>query len=103
MSGRLAAIKPAANTPTTLYETPENKRVALTISACNQGPGKDWVSIQLSSGTAGAEDYIEYRADVSASGVLERSGIVLKEGEEVIVTAQQGTTSFMAWGISEAL
>jgi len=103
MSGRLAAVKPPANTPTTLYETPTNKLLSITVSACNQGTGKDQVSIQLSSGTAGAEDYIEYKAEVSASGVLERSGIVLKEGEEVIVTAQQGQTSFVAWGISEAL
>lgn len=103
MSGRLAAIKPTANTPTTLYETPTDRRVAITVSACNQGAGKDWVSIQLSSGTAGAEDYIEYRAEVSGSGVLERSGIVLKENEEIIVTAEQGQTSFVAWGISEAL
>lgn len=103
MSGRLGAVKPAANTPTTVFETPENKLVAITISACNQGPGKDFVSIQLSSGTAGAEDYIEYHAEVSAGGVLERSGIVLKEGEEVIVTAQQGNTSFVAWGIDENL
>jgi hypothetical protein len=103
MSGRLAAIKPTATTPTTLYEAPENKLVSITVSACNQGPGKDWVSIQLSSGTAGAEDYIEYHAEVSESGVIERSGIVLKEGEEVIATSQQGQTSFVAWGISETL
>lgn len=103
MSGRLAAIKPPANTPTVLYETPTNKRVALTISACNQGPGKDQISIQLSNGTAGIEDYIEYQTEVSASGVLERSGIVLKEGETVVATAKQGLTNFVTWGISEAL
>lgn len=103
MSGRLAAIKPPANTPTTLYQVPENKLASITVSACNQGTGKDQISIQLSAGTAGAENYIEYRAEVSTSGVLERSGIVLKEGEEIIVTAQQGQTSFVAWGIDEAL
>lgn len=103
MSGRLAAIKPPANTPTSLYEAPTNKLVSITVSTCNQGPGKDWISIQISGGTAGEEDYIEYRAEVSASGVLERSGIVLKEGEEILVTAQQGQTSFVAWGITETL
>lgn len=103
MSGRLAAAKPAAATPTTLYTVPNDTLASITISACNQGTAKDMASIQLCDGSPVNNDYIEYTVEVSPAGVLERSGIVLREGQNIVVTSLHGDVSFVAWGITESL
>lgn len=103
MSGRFTAIKPPANTPTTLYEVPTNKQIALTIRACNRTSQKAVIAIQLCDGTPGDEDYIEPDVDLAAKGIIEDSGLILKEGQSVVVTTSVEGVNFICWGISEAL
>lgn len=103
MSGRMAAVLPTAGTPTLLYVAAANALCSVTVSVCNQGPVRDSISIQLCEGQAAQEDYLEYQAKVGSNSVLERSGLILEAGQSLLVTSAQGTSSFVCWGIIEAI
>lgn len=103
MSGRLGAVLPPANTPTTLYQVPENKLLSLTVRACNRTQQKAIVAIQLCDETPDNTDYIEPDVDLAAKGVIEDSGLILRERQSVVVTTSVEGVNFICWGIEEAL
>lgn len=103
MSGRLAAVYPSAATPTTLYTVPAGMFASITVRACNQTQAKIAVSVQLCNGPPAREDYIEHEAPLHQHCPLEDSGIVLRDGQSVVVTTATEGISFVCWGIEEDL
>lgn len=99
-TGRLGAVKPSLDTDTVLYTAPAAKFATLVLSACNQtGAGKQ-VRIAVSASGASAPaaaDFIEYDAALRANTVLERSGVVVSDGQKVFVRSGGGV-SFVAYG-----
>ena len=101
-NGRMGAIKPSATTNTALYSAPASTIATVTVSVCNQGASTDNIRIAVCSGAIGTladTDYIEYESSVPAGSVLERTGIVIYNGQSIIVRSTTGTTSFVAYGL----
>lgn len=101
-NGRMGAVKPAANTDTALYASPAASIATATVSVCNQGGSEEQVRIAVCSGglgTLATTDYIEYDARIAANGVLERTGVVVYNGQTIVVRSSGGNCSFVAYGL----
>jgi hypothetical protein len=99
-TGRLAAANLAAETSTVVYECPENTFAVVTVSICNRGnTGTD---VRLSLGTVSpppTSDFLEFDLNLSAKGVLERTGIVLGAGQKISAYSSLDNTSVVIYGI----
>ena len=108
-SGRRGAVKPAADTDTVLTTNPASSGYIATVnvSACNQGDSSVEVRIALVDGTTAgdlaATDYLEYGLDIAPSEAVERSALVLGEGQSVVVRADTADVSFVAYGIEQTI
>lgn len=101
-SGKLGAADLAANTDTTLYAVPAEKVATVTVSFCNRAAAAVKVRLAASAtGVPAAADYLEYDATVPANGVLERTGIVLGAGENLIARADVAAVTVRVHGFEE--
>lgn len=101
-SGRLGASDLSATTNTTVYTVPSGKTASLSISVCNRGVTAVSVRIALSAtGTPSAGEWIEYDVSIPATGVLERSGIVLDTGKLVVAYSSAANVSVVVYGVEE--
>jgi hypothetical protein len=102
MNGRLAAVDiTAGSTPETVYEAPDDIRYAtLSISVCNRGPDTAQITISGSSVDAAIDtaNIIEYRTELLANNVLERTGIIVPQGEFLVVESDQINVSVVVMG-----
>lgn len=101
-SGRLGAADLAATTNTTLYTVPNGKVASLTIGLCNRAASAVTVRLALAaSGTPAAAEWIEYDVAIPANGVLERTGLVLDAGKNVVAYAGAANVSAVVWGFED--
>ena len=101
-TGRLGAANITTTADTSIYTVPANTFSVLTVSVCNRGAASASVRIAVStSGSPSLTDYLEYDTVLSAKGVLERTGIVLDAGKQLVVTTSTGSASLsvVAMGI----
>lgn len=99
-TGRLGASDVGATTNTTVYTCPANTYAVVSLNICNRGSTSAAIRIALStSGTPTAAEYIEYDVDIFASNVLERTGIVLSAGQNIVVYSSAANISAVAVGI----
>lgn len=98
---RLGAADLAATTNTDVYTVPANRRAAFTVSFCNRTTGDRSVRLALRISTLSAADYVEYDAVIPASGVLERSGLMLTAGQIVTAYASATGVSCVIVGVEE--
>jgi len=67
---------------------------------CNRGGSAAQVRIAVSSsGTPNDADYLEFDSQISANGVVERTGIVLDAGKIVVVRSNAVNVSAVCMGI----
>ena len=98
-SGILGKANPAAATNTTVYTVPADKVATVNISICNRGGTAANVRVALAAtGTPGDDEFIEYGTSVLANGVLERFGVMIGEGTNVVVYSDAATVSVMVFG-----
>jgi hypothetical protein len=90
----------AANTLATLYTCPSNTFTVASISICNRGtsPAQIRIAIATTDAPSNAE-WIEYDVNVSANGVLERTGIILDSGRKIVVRSSTTDVNAIAYGI----
>lgn len=101
-SGRLGAEDiPAGGTGTTVYQCPPSTFAVVTLSICNRNASSSRaIRVAIASNaTPATSEYIEYDAELVAKGVLERTGLVLKENQRVIVRADATDLSAVVYGI----
>lgn len=101
-SGILGSASPGAYANTSLYTVPLGKLATVNINLCNRGAVFIKVRIAVAtSGVPGNADYLEYDTALSANGVLERTGIVLEAGRQVVIYTDTATLSAIIYGMEE--
>lgn len=99
-TGRLGAEDLSAETNTTVYTCPSEIYSVVSVNICNRG--SDATSIRIaaaSSDTPTDAEYIEYDFSISSKQVLERTGIVLSEGQKIVVYSSLDSVSVVVFGI----
>lgn len=103
MSGRLGKADLAAAIDTDLYTAPAATVVTATVAFANRTAADVHVRLAVRDGVLADSDYLEYDAAVPASGVLERTGIVLGPGETITVRTDAAGVSARAHGFTESV
>lgn len=91
-TGRLGGTDLTTTSATSVYTCPVTTFSVVSISLCNRTASAVTVRIALTSSgsTPATTDYLEYDSSLSANGVLERTGIVMSAGNQLVVTAGTG-------------
>lgn len=85
---------------TVVYTVPENTFAVLTISVVNRATGTSNVRVAVSAtATPTVAEYIEFDTELTAKGVLERTGIVAQAGKNVVVESSSTEVNVMVYGI----
>ena len=89
-----------ANTLATLYTCPATTFTVASVSVCNRGTSATQIRIAIATtDTPDASEWIEYDANLSANGVLERTGIILDSGRKIVVRSSTTDVNAIAYGI----
>lgn len=99
-TGRLGSANLAASTNTTVYTVPATTFSVVTLSICNRSNSAMTCRVSLSTTTTpAADEWIEYDTEILPKGVLERTGLVMQTGLNLIVWSSIANVSAMAIGI----
>jgi hypothetical protein len=100
MNGVLGSINLSGGPAQSIYVCDSTGGAVVTVSACNRGKTSAFISIAVTSvmHTVTSAEWIEYKAEVYASGVLERSGIAVSQGDYVIIKSTNSNVTAMCWG-----
>ena len=99
-TGRLGTANLAAATDTTVYEVPASTFAVVTVSVCNRGASASNIQVSIcDTASPGDDEFIEFDTSLSAKGVLERTGLVLKATEKIVVRSSAASVSAVVYGI----
>lgn len=99
-TGRLGTADLTAGVDTTLYTVPVGTFSVATVNLCNRGTNTVTVRIAVATSASPTNaEFIEYETSILAKGVLERTGIVCKTGELIVVRASDTGVSAVCYGI----
>ncbi len=90
-----------ATTNTSLYTVPADTFTIASVSLCNRSAASVTVRVALATTASPSNaEWIEYGATIPAYSVLERTGLALDTGKQVVVYASAGSAvSAMVYGI----
>ena len=102
-TGRLGTANITTTSNTTIYTVPASTFSVVSVSICNRN-STTAATIRVavaSSASPAADEWIEYDTSLVASGVLERTGLVMKATEVLVVQVSSATptVSVVAMGI----
>jgi hypothetical protein len=104
-TGRLNGVDLTTTSATSVYTCPVTTFSVVSVSICNRTASAVTVRLALttSGSTPANTDYLEFDSSLSANGVLERTGIVMTAGNQLVVTAGTGNAvSVVVVGIETA-
>ena len=89
-----------AATDTVIYTVPSDNFAVVTVSIANRSTQQRSVRLALSSAaTPTNAEYIEYDAELIGNGVLERGGIVLQAGKNIVARCNSTDVSVVVYGL----
>jgi hypothetical protein len=94
-TGRLGTANITTTADTTAYTVPAATFSVVSVNIVNRSSAAA-AQIRIAvatSATPGPAEYIEYDSSLVANGVLERTGIVMKTGELIVVQTPTATPS----------
>lgn len=103
MSGLLGKNDLLAGALTEIYQVPAGTITAATINVCNRNASPCIINVALSDGPPTNADYIEYNLELCGSGVIERTGIILSDGQTINVRSDVANVSAQVWGWEEVI
>lgn len=91
-TGRLSGTDLTTTAATSVYTCPVTTFSVVSVSICNRTASAVTINLALTStgSTPATTDYLEFGASLSANGVVERTGIVMAAGNQLVVTAGTG-------------
>ena len=102
-TGRLGTANITTTANTTIYTVPASTFAVVSVSICNRNSTTAaLIRIAVaSSASPQADEWIEYDTSLVASGVVERTGLVMKATEVLVVQISSATptVSVVAMGI----
>ncbi len=99
-TGILGTSDLSATTNTTVYTVPASTFSVVTVSICNRSSSTVTVRLAAAaSGTPGNAEYLEFGTQILANGVLERSGIVLDAGKNIVAYSSATSVNVVVTGI----
>lgn len=99
-TGRLGTANLAAATNATLYTVPATTFAVVTLSLCNRSNSAITARVSLSTTTTPtADEFVEYDTEILPKGVLERTGLVMQAGLNLVVQTSSANVSAVAIGI----
>ena len=102
-TGRLGTANITTTANTTIYTVPSSTFSVVSVSVCNRNSSTA-ATIRIavsSSASPNPDEYIEYDTSLVASGVVERTGLVLAANQNLVVQVSSAspTVSVVAMGI----
>lgn len=92
-----------AATDVVVYTVPADIFSVVTISVTNRNSESREVSIALSDAeTPAAADYIEFNTELLGNGTLERTGVVLDAGKNIVINANSTDVTAVIYGLETA-
>jgi hypothetical protein len=99
-TGRLGTADLASATLTSVYEVPADTFSVVTVSICNRNITAITVRLAVAATASPANgEYIEFDSTIPANAVLERTGIVMDEGKQIVIRASAANVSTVVYGI----
>jgi hypothetical protein len=102
-TGRLGTANITTTANTTIYTVPSSTFSVVSVSVCNRNSSTAATIRIAVSGSASPnpDEYIEYDTSLVASGVVERTGLVLAANQNLVVQVSSAspTVSVVAMGI----
>jgi len=102
-TGRLNTANITTTSNTTVYTVPATTFSVVSVNVVNRSssaPALIKIAV-ASSASPGLDEWIEFESSLVANGVLERTGIVMKTGELIVVQTTTATPalSVVVYGI----
>lgn len=99
-TGRLGNTSPGASTNATLYTVPTGYYTVANVSFTNTGATAVTVRLAIASTTSpSSSEWIEYGTTIVPNGVLERTGLVLNAGLNLVGWASATGVNITVYGI----
>ena len=90
----------AAASNIVVYTVPPSIFTVLSVNVCNRGTTTASVRMALAASSSPTNaEYIEYDVQIGANGVLERTGIMMNAGKNLVVYANNSNVTVTAFGI----
>lgn len=99
-TGRLGTANLTAGSNTVLYTAPTGNFSVVTVSVCNRTNSAITCRMALAStSTPATDEWLEYDTEILPKGVLERTGIVMQAGLNLVIYSSTANVSAVAMGI----
>jgi hypothetical protein len=90
----------ASGTPTILYTVPVDTFAVITVNITNRNAANISIRVAISDSNSPAPaDYLEFDTELVANGTLERGGIVVDAGKNIVINTDTAGVSCIAYGI----
>ena len=101
MNGLLGTTDLLANINQAVYFNNYDTASVVVVNLCNRGTENTLVSIAVSVSATNPSnaEWIEFDTQISANGVLERTGLMANAGKLLVVFASNANVSVSAFGI----
>lgn len=102
-TGRLGASDVGAAVNTSVYTVPADTFSVVTVNVCNRNSNPRSIRIAVAtSNSPSAAEYIEYDVVLLGQGAIERTGIVMGAGQQIVVYSDNTDISAVVYGIETA-